>query len=136
MSLTAVRDGLVTRLGVISGLRVYETPPAVVQEFPAAILTQREPFASYDQVMGAADVRYSFEVLLLVRSGDEDQALADLEPYVSPSGASSVKAAIDGDLGGNADWARVVQAPSVGRVTYQRTAYWGATFKVDVYESG
>jgi hypothetical protein len=136
MSLTAVRDGLVARLNTISGLRVYETPPAVVQEFPAAILTMREPFASYDQVMGAADVRYSFEVLLLVRSGDEEQAWADLEPYVSPTGVSSVKAAIDGDLGGNADWARVAQALSVGRVTYQRVAYWGATFRVDVYESG
>lgn len=99
-------------------------------------MTQREPFASYDQVMGAADVRYSFEVLLLVRSGDEEQALAEVEPYVSPTGASSVKVAIDGNLGGNADWARVVQAPLVGRVTYQRTAYWGATFKVDAYESG
>jgi hypothetical protein len=136
MSLMAVRDGLVTRLSTISGLRVYETPPAAVQEFPAAVLTHREPFASYDQVMGAADVRYSFEVPLLVRSGDEDQALVDLEPFVSPTGASSVKAAIDGNLGGNADWARVVQAQAVGRVTYQRTAYWGATFKVDVYESG
>src|SRR5918996_3007208 len=133
MTLTAVRDGLAARLNTISGLRVYETAPAVVQEFPAAILTQMEPFASYDQVMGAADVRYSFEVLVLVRSGDEDQALADLEPSVSPAGASSVKAAVDGDLGGNADWARVVQAPSVGRVIYQRTAYWGASFRVEVY---
>ena len=136
MSLTAVRDGLVTRLNTISGLRVYDTPPPAVPEFPAAVLTQREPFASYDQVMGAADVRYSFEVLLLVRSGDEEQAFSDLEPYVSPTGASSVKAAVDGDLGGNADWARVAQATAVGRVTYQRAVYWGATFKVDVYESG
>jgi hypothetical protein len=136
MTLTAVRDGLVTRLNTISGLRVYETPPAVVQEFPAAILTQREPFASYDQVIGGPDVRYSFEVLVLVRSGDEGQAFSELEAYVSPAGASSVKAAVDGDLDGNADWARVVQAPSVGRVTYQRVAYWGATFRVDVYESG
>lgn len=136
MSLTEIRDGLVTRLNTISGLRVYETPPAAVQEFPAAILTQRGPFAGYDRVMGAADVRYSFEVLVLVRSGDEDQALSDLEPYVTPTGASSIKAAVDGNLGGNADWARVVQAPSVGRVTYQRAVYWGATFKVDVYQSG
>jgi hypothetical protein len=75
-------------------------------------------------------------VLVLVRSGDEGQAFSELEPYVSPAGASSVKAAVDGDLGGNADWARVVQAPSVGRVTYQRTVYWGAAFRVDVYQSG
>ena len=136
MSLTAVRDGLVARLNTISGLRVYETPPDLVSEFPAAVLSQSEPFASYDQVMGAADVRYSFEVLLLVISGDEDQALSDLEPYISPTGASSVKAAVDGNLGGNADWARVTQVNSVGRVTYNRTVYWGASFRVEVYESG
>jgi hypothetical protein len=136
MTLAAVRDGLVTRLNTISGLRVYETPPDSVPELPAAIVTQGEPFASYDQVMGAADVRYSFEVLLLVRSADDAQAWADLEPYLSPAGASSVKAAVDGTLGGNADWARVTRLPSAGRVTYRRASYWGATFQVEVYESG
>jgi hypothetical protein len=70
MTLAAVQDGLVTRLNTISGLRVYETPPESVAELPAAITTQGEPFASYDQVIGAANVRYSFEVLL-VRSADE-----------------------------------------------------------------
>jgi hypothetical protein len=136
MSLTAVRNGLAARLNTINGLRVYQTPPEIVPELPAAVLRAREPFAAYDQVMGAADVRYSFEVLLLVSSGDEGQALADLEPYVSPTGNSSVKAAVDGDLGGNADYARVSGVPSVGRLTYHRTSYWGASFRVEVYESG
>lgn len=136
MTLATVRDGLAARLNTISGLRVYETPPEQVQEFPAAVLTQAEPFASYDQVMGAADVRYFFEVLLLVSSGDEAQALADLEPYVSPTGASSVKAAVDGDLDGSADWARVARVISVGRVTHNRLSHRGAVFRVEVYESG
>lgn len=135
MSLSAVRQGMVDRLGTITGLRVYEVfPPA--PEFPAAVLAQAEPFAAYDQVMGAADVRYSFQVVLLVSSGDDAQALSDLEPYLSPTGASSVKAALDGNLEGNADWARVTAVLSAGRIAYQRTSFWGAVFRVEAYVSG
>ena len=136
MTLAAVRDGLVTRLSSISGLRVYEVSPDSAPQLPAAIITQGEPLATYDQVIGATDVRYSFQIMLLVNSAAEDQAWADLEPYVDPTGASSVKAAVDGTLGGNADWARVGQAGKAGRVTVNRTPYWGVTFPVEVYESG
>ena len=136
MTLSAVRDGLVTRLSSISGLRVYEVPPDSVPQLPAAIITQGEPLATYDQVMGETDVRYSFQVMLLVSSAEEDQAWADLEPYIDPVGASSVKAAVDGTLGGNADWARVGQAGKAGRVNFNRAPYWGVTFPVEVYESG
>ncbi|HLF05035.1 MAG TPA: hypothetical protein VI855_07435 [Dehalococcoidia bacterium] len=136
MSATAVRNGLATRLGTISGLRVYATPPALVQELPAGVVTSGDPFLTYDQLVRGADVRYSFRVLLLVDSADEAQAWADLEPYLSATGASSVKAAVDGNLGGSADWARLVRSPSVGRVTCGQGVYWGATFIVEAYESG
>lgn len=136
MSVTAVRNGLATRLGTISGLRVYTVPPDLVQELPAAVVTAGEPFLSYDQLVRGADVRYSFKVLLLVASADEAQAWADLEPYLSATGASSVKAAVDGNLGGSADWARVVRSPSVGRVACGQGVYWGATFHMEAYESG
>ena len=136
MTLTTVRDGLATRLDTISGLRVYATPPDAVQELPAAIIVPDDPLASYDQVMDAGDVQYSFTVLLLLNSADEAQAWADLEPYISPTGASSVKAAVDGTLGGDADWARVVRTSAVGKQTYNRNSYWGAKFRVEAYESG
>jgi hypothetical protein len=93
------------------------------------------PLASYDQVMGALDVRYSFKVLLLVHSADETQAWKDLEPYISPTGASSVKAAVDGTLGGSADWARVLEAAAISRVPYQGGLYWGVAFRVEVYDT-
>lgn len=136
MSVTAVRNGLATRLATISGLRVYATPPDLVQELPAAVVIGGEPFLTYDQLVRGADVRYAFKVLLLVGSADEAQAWADLEPYLSPTGASSVKAAVDGTLGGSADWARVVRSPSVGRVALGQGVHWGATFQVEAYESG
>ena len=136
MSLSDIRNGLAQRLDSISGLRVYPTPPDALPELPAAIITPGDPLARYDQVMQGADVRYSFQVLLLVNSADEAQAWADLEPYISPSGAASVKAAVDGSLGGNADWARVTRASGGGKVGYHRASYWGVTFQVEVYRSG
>ncbi len=140
MTLSAVRNGLVTRLNTISGLRVYEVGPEVVSgfmpEFPAVVISQDDPFIRYDQVMGGADVRYAFNLLLLVSSGDRQQAWADLEPYLAVTGASSLKLAVDGTLGGNADWARVVRVEKAGVVSYHRTNHWGAALQVEVYESG
>jgi hypothetical protein len=136
MTVTAVRSGLAARLGTISGLRVYATPPELVQELPAAVVTAGAPFLAYDQLMRGPDVHYAFRVLLLVGSADEAQAWADLEPYLTSTGASSVKAAVDGTLGGSADWARVARAPAVGKVPCGQGVYWGATFEVEAYESG
>ncbi len=139
MTLTTVRDGLATRLDTISGLRVYATPPDSVQELPAAIVSFRGPVSTYDHVIGAADARFRFEVLLLVGSADESQAQKDLEPYMSPTGASSVKAAVDGTLGGNADWASVGQGTPLARLTFPEKLggqYWGTKFPVDAYETG
>lgn len=136
MTLSAVRDGLVTRLDTISGLRVYEVDLEGALELPAAVVDQGDPFIKYDRMIGAADVCYSFEVLLLVASAQGEQAWAVLEPYLNPTGVSSVKAAVDGTLGGNADWARVVRVEKAGKVTYNRLAYWGATLQIEVYVSG
>jgi hypothetical protein len=136
MTVTAVRGGLAARLATISGLRVYATPPDLVQELPAAVVAAGDTFLAYDQLVRGAGVRYAFKVLLLVASGDEAQAWSDLEPYLGATGAASVKAAVDGTLGGNADWARVVRSPSVGRVACGQGVYWGATFHVEAWESG
>ena len=136
MSIAAARDGLVTQLNTINGLRVYELPPEAAPEFPAAILLQGEPFASYGHILGAPDVKLLFEALVLVRSGDRVQAWSELEPFLESTGVSSVKAAVDGTLGGTADWARVTRVTKAGPVTHNRAAYWGATFQIEVCQSG
>ena len=87
--------------------------------------------AKYDRTMGGSDVRYRLELLLLVDSGDLKQAWDDVASYVAPAGGPSVKAAVDGNLGGSADWARVLGVKRVGRVAYGRGAYWGAAFQVE-----
>ena len=136
MSIIAARDGLATQLNTIAGLRVYEIPPEAAPELPAALILQGEPFASYGHTMGAPDVKLFFEVLVLVRSGDQEQAWAELEPFLASAGASSVRTVVDGNLGGNADWARVTRVVKTGPVIHNRASYWGATFQIQVYQSG
>ena len=136
MSIIAARNGLAAQLNTIAGLRVYETPPEAAPELPAAIILQGEPFASYGHSLGASDVKLFFDAMVLVRSGDREQAWSELEPFLESTGASSVKAAVEGTLGGNADWARVTRVVKAGPVIHNRASYWGATFKIEVYQSG
>ena len=139
MTLAAVRGALAARLDTISGLRIYDTPPDSVQELPAAIVMFGPDTTTYALTLAAEDVRFAFEVLLLLGSGDEIQAQQDLEPYVDATGASSIKAAVEGTLGGNADWASVSLVDPIRRIQYPDKGanyFWGARFRVDVYKSG
>ena len=122
MSIIAARDGLATQLNTIAGLRVYEFPPEAAPELPAAIILQGEPFASYGHSIGAPDVKLFFQALVLVRSGDGGQAWSELEPFLESTGVSSVKAAVDGTLGGSADWARVTRVIKAGPVIHNRAS--------------
>lgn len=138
MTINAVRDDLADRLENIGGLRVYRQPPDTLPELPAAIIQPGEPLADYDRVIGAADVSYRFSVLLLARSADYAQAWEEVAAYINPTGAGSLKAAVEvaGDTTIKADWFRVVKAGNAGRVTYNKAAYWGVTFQIQAYASG
>ena len=139
MTLAAVRGALATRLDTIAGLRVYDTPPDSIQELPAAIVIFGSDTATYAMTIGAEDVSFVFEVLLLLGSADEIQAQQDLEPYMDATGASSVKAAVEGTLGGNADWASVAHQGGLNRIKYPEKGndnFWGAKFRVAAYKSG
>ena len=60
--------------------------------------------------MGGSDASYRFSALLLAQSADEAQAWEELETYLNPSGAGSIKAAVEEGTtvrAGSADWFRV-----------------------------
>ena len=135
MSLAEVRAGLVARLETIGGLRVYWDAPPGTPELPAVLAGHGGVSAKYDRVMGGSDVRYRLELLLL-DSGDGKQAWDEVSAYAAPAGKSSIKAAVDGDLDGRCDWARVLGVERVGRIKYGPGAFWGAAFQVEVYCSG
>ena len=104
---------------------------------PAAIIQPGQPLAEYGRTLSGGDVTYAFAVLLLTQSGDDQQAWRDLAAYLSPTGSGSVKAAVETATDDSpADWFRVQRATEGGRITYQKNAYWGATFHVHAYVGG
>ena len=131
MSLIAVRDELAKRLGTLRELRVYSIPPNTALQLPAAIIQPGQPLAEYGRTLSGGDVVYAFAVLLLIRSGDDEQGWYDLAAYLAPIGGGSVKAAVEAIAdAGPADWFRVLRATDGGRVTYRKVSYWGVTFHV------
>ena len=137
MSLIAVRDELAKRLAALDGLRVYPVPPDTIPQLPAAIIQPGQPLAEYGRTLSGGDVTYTFAVLLLTKSGDDQQAWRDLAAYLAPTGSGSVKAAVETATGpGPADWFRVQRATEGGPVTYRKAAYWGAIFHVQAYVGG
>jgi len=131
LDLNAVMDAIGTRLGNIAGLRVTDyasdraNPPHAIVGLPDEV--------EYDAVMGRGADRVVIPITLLVGKVSERAARDQLAAYVSGTGAASVKEAVDGDLGGAAQTARVTGA-TISIVTIQSVDYLGASFEVEVYD--
>ena len=134
LDLNAVMDALGARLVGVTGLRVYDyasdsaNPPAAIVSLPSTI--------EYDAVMGRGADRIVIPVTVLVGKVSERTARDRLGAYIAGTGASSIKAAIEGSdptLGGVAQTVRVTNA-SVDVVTIQAIDYLGASFDVEVYD--
>lgn len=131
LDLGAVMAGIGTRLETIVGLRV-STYPADRANPPQAIVSLPE-IVEYDAVMGRGADRVVIPVTVLVGKVSDRAARDKLARYVSGSGADSVKAAVDGELGGAAQTARVTGA-TISVVTIEAIEYLGASFDVEVYD--
>lgn len=133
LDLNAVMDAIGARLVGVTGLRVYDyaadaaNPPAAIVSLPETV--------EYDVVAGRAADRVVIPVTVLVGRVSDRAARDQLAQYVSGTGASSVKSAIEGvdGLGGVAHTVRVTDA-SINIVTIQAVDYLGASFNVEVYD--
>jgi len=131
-SIKALRDGLKARLATIAGLYAHDTipddvyPPAAIVGFPTTV--------AYDFSMRSAVARYTFPVRILAGRVMEAQGQDAIDDYCSPDGASSVRAAIDGDptLGGVAHSTRVVSARDFGVYEVAGVGYIGGEFEIEV----
>lgn len=101
-SITQLRDGLATRLATISGLHAYAEWPDGTPNTPAAIV---RPLRGRFESSLSGHPQTAFEILLCFAMPRLDRAQDALDPYISPTGAQSVFAALRGDrtLGGVAD---------------------------------
>jgi hypothetical protein len=102
-----IRNGIKTRLDTIDGIQSYAVLPGDINA-PAAVVSRRS--TQFDSTFGGASDDLTFAVTVFVHwVGVERDAQEKLDTYLAPTGATSVKAAIEGDptLGNKVDYARV-----------------------------
>jgi hypothetical protein len=132
MNVSNVRDGIKTRLQTISGLRVWDVIPDQVTP-PGAVVGQLDFTFDIDNARGV-DLA-NVDVYVIVQRIDARSGQNKLDGYLAGSGASSIKAAIEGDrtLGGTVNTLRVTRAEAgtylQGDVTFLSYRYsltiWG-----------
>jgi hypothetical protein len=117
-SVTQLKTGLKDRLATISGARPYATQPA---NPPDNALTVLGPVEANHSTDFDGRSQYVFEVGIYLSPADLGRAQTRLDAYLAPTGAASLKAAIEGGsppgrLAGVCDYARVVGATEYGRL--------------------
>lgn len=131
MSIADIRDGIVTNLATISGLRTSVDIPD--NPSPPIAFVGLES-VQYDQSFQRGLTEYNFTVTVLVGRVSERSAQRKLDEYIS-NGARSIKLAIESDktLGGDAYDVRVSELRNVGTVSLEQVIYLAADFAVTVY---
>jgi hypothetical protein len=131
-SVSSIRTGLATRLGTIAGLRTSafmpDNPnPPIAVVMPSSV--------SYDDTFKRGMQTYVFNVLVIVGRVDERTAQSNLDAYVSSTGTSSIKRAIEGDktLGGVVFDTRVSEMRNYGQLPVGEVTYLTAEFTVLCY---
>ena len=111
MQPSQVRDALKTRLQTISGLRVYELIPEPITP-PCAVVGQLDFTFDIDNARGLDQA--NVDIYVIVQRFSERAGQDKLDGYLAGTGATSIKAAIEGDrtLGGTCQTLRVIGAES------------------------
>jgi hypothetical protein len=131
-SITDLRAGLATRLGTISGLRTTTETPDTISP-PIAIVNVQN--VNFDRTFQRGLDEYNFVITVIVGRVGERSAQRLLDSYVSSTGASSVKLAVESDktLGGKCDSLRVTDMRNYGSLVIGEITYLAAEFNVVVY---
>lgn len=130
-SFSAIRAGLATRLNTIDGWQAYAKAPGDVV-LPCVVVLPANPFIEFDQTMARGSDTLMFNLVALVGNPDDDVAQDNLDIYLDGAGVTSIKEAVDSDLGGIVSYARVVRGQEYGEIDYAGGRYLGATFLAEV----
>lgn len=131
-TVTQIKEGLQTRLATISGLRAYaQQPDNVNAPFGWPMLES----ITYNGAMGGGLIIHTFTVSVVVGRASERTAQNALDGYLSYAGATSVRAAIEGDrtLGGVVQDLIVESASNISTLDANDTTYLMVDFRVVVY---
>jgi hypothetical protein len=131
MAISDLRTGLANNLKTISGLRVVETLPDVVNP-PMAMIGLTK--VAYNQQNNKSMAEYTFKVTVVVGRVSERTAQNLLDVLVAPNNGS-VKVAVESDrtLGGFAYEVFVPELTAYGAITVNGIDYLSAEFSVQVF---
>jgi hypothetical protein len=131
MAISDLRKGLANNLRKISGLRVVETLPDLVNP-PMAIIGLTK--VAYNQQNQRSMAEYTFKITVVLGRVSERTAQQALDVLVAP-GVGSVKNAIESDrtLGGFAYEVYLAELSAYGSVTLGAIDYLSAEFSVQVF---
>jgi len=130
-TLTAVRDALATALATIPGLNTSATAPGQVT-IPIAFVLPGDPVVSFDSTMARGSDDFQLIVRLLVGQQTDYASQDEIDKYLAGTGTHSVKEAVDGNLAGAVDFARVASARNYGEFDHNGALYLGVEFVVEV----
>tara|TARA_Y100000310_G_scaffold345131_1_gene462054 strand:+ start:1010 stop:1417 length:408 start_codon:yes stop_codon:yes gene_type:complete len=129
---SAVRSALESALDNISGLANHKEEPDAIPKVPFSILGNGE--IDYSTDFGGGH-NVLFKLFLAVHESTSASAFSSLDSYLASTGASSIKAAVNGATIGNG-YAEVVRVENVGRVRYRERTFVGAEFIIGIQSGG
>lgn len=137
-SLGAIRTAIKTTIEAqISGLKCYDNVADATNVLPAVVVM---PFTSdFEKAMGRGTDQWSFDLLVLVSSGDLTIGQKSLDDYVSGAGTKSIREKIfqNKTLGLSDVDAHVSQMLEYGmRFTNAEVPHIGARLRLEVFTSG
>lgn len=133
-SVSDIATGLQTRLATISGVRAYSYQPEQLNPpFAYPILNT----VSYHQTMGMGNAVTQLEwtVYVVVGRWVDRVAMTNLDGFLSPTGSSSIRAALEGDLtlGGACQNLVVSSSANISALEQDDAEYLQVSFSVTIY---
>lgn len=115
-TVSQVADGIKVRLATVSGLRTYSYQPEQLNP-PVAFPVLES--VEYHRAFGGGDVQMRWQIFVIVGRYLDRVAHTNLDGFLSYSGATSLRAAIEGDrtLGGVVNTLVLDSGLSIGALT-------------------
>jgi hypothetical protein len=131
-TVSQVADGLKARLATVSGLRTFSYQPEQVN--PPVAFPVLESI-DYHKAFGGGNVQMRFTIIVIVGRYLDRVAHANLDGFLSYDGATSLRAAIEGDrtLGGVAQTLVMDSSLSIGALPVAEAEFLQVSFSVLVH---
>lgn len=131
-TVSQVANGLKDRLATVTGLRTFSYQPEQVNP-PVAFPVLES--VEYHGAMRGGNVRMRWTVIVVVGRYLDRVAHANLDGYLSYDGATSLRAAVEGDrtLGGVAQTLILDSSMSIGSLAIAEAEYLQVSFSVLVH---